>query len=118
MVLSQACVLTKTLRSCFIRNAPAKSSRNLRILCFQATLLSHKKERAHVFLSCPSLPFEMQPYFQALDLRPGDKNCLVARAQCYLELGNADAALADAEATLSDDKNFIQVKLLRPSSLA
>ena len=47
---------------------------------------------------------------QALDLRPGDKNCLVARSQCYLELGNADAALADAEATLSDDKNFIQVQ--------
>ena len=47
---------------------------------------------------------------QALDMRPGDKNCLVARSQCYLELGNADAALADAESTLSDDKNFIQVK--------
>ena len=42
-------------------------------------------------------------------MRPEDKNCLVARSRCNLQLGDAEAALADAEKTLEDDKNFIRV---------
>ena len=47
---------------------------------------------------------------QALEFREGDKNCLVARSQCYLQLGDAEKALKDAEETLVDDKNYIKVR--------
>jgi hypothetical protein len=46
---------------------------------------------------------------QALELRSTDKNCLIARAQCYLQLGEADKALADANETLKQDANYIKV---------
>jgi len=46
---------------------------------------------------------------KALELKPRDKNCLIARAQCYLLLGEADKALSDANETLTDDCNFIKV---------
>ena len=48
-------------------------------------------------------------FFQALELKPGDFNCLVARSQCHIELGNADAALADAESILEADPKHIKV---------
>ena len=48
-------------------------------------------------------------YLQALDIQNNDKSCLVARSKCYLQLGNAEAALQDAEASLKDDKNYHRV---------
>ena len=33
----------------------------------------------------------------------------MARSQCYLQLGDAEKALKDAEETLVDDKNYIKV---------
>ena len=44
-----------------------------------------------------------------LDIQNNDKSCLVARSKCYLQLGNAEAALQDAEASLKDDKNYHRV---------
>jgi len=44
----------------------------------------------------------------ALELKTGDFNCLVARSQCYIELGNADAALTDAESILEEDSKHIK----------
>ncbi|XP_063954060.1 outer dynein arm-docking complex subunit 4-like isoform X4 [Lytechinus pictus] len=44
----------------------------------------------------------------ALEIEPTDKNCLVARSKCYLQLGDSKQALKDAEAALSDDKNYIK----------
>ena len=37
------------------------------------------------------------------------RNCLCARSRCYLQLGNHNAALADAEAALKDDVTFVKV---------
>lgn len=48
-------------------------------------------------------------YLQALELQPTDKNALVARSKCYLQLGDAQAALRDAEAALAADKDFNKV---------
>ncbi|XP_071822237.1 outer dynein arm-docking complex subunit 4-like isoform X3 [Apostichopus japonicus] len=42
----------------------------------------------------------------ALEIEPNDKNCLVARSKCHLKLGDAKAALKDAEAALEDDGEF------------
>lgn len=39
----------------------------------------------------------------------GDKNCLVTRSKCWLQLGNAENALTDAEEALREDKDFIRV---------
>ena len=47
---------------------------------------------------------------QALDIQSNDKSCLVARSKCYLQLGSAEAALQDAEASLKDDKNYHRVR--------
>ena len=46
---------------------------------------------------------------QALDIQNNDKSCLVARSKCNLQLGNPEAALQDAEASLKDDKNYHRV---------
>jgi hypothetical protein len=37
------------------------------------------------------------------------RHCLTARSQCYLLLGDHDAALVDAEAALEEDVTFIKV---------
>ncbi|NWI68446.1 TTC25 protein, partial [Todus mexicanus] len=42
----------------------------------------------------------------ALKLRAGDKDCLVARSKCYLKLGDAANALKDAEESLKNDQTF------------
>ena len=54
--------------------------------------------------------FDFFPPFQALEIEPTDKNCLVARSKCYLQLGDSQAALKDAEASLSDDDKYIKVQ--------
>lgn len=50
----------------------------------------------------------LNSFDKALDIKPGDFNCLVARSQCHIELGNADAALADAEEILREDPKHIK----------
>ncbi|XP_060563429.1 outer dynein arm-docking complex subunit 4-like isoform X2 [Ruditapes philippinarum] len=43
---------------------------------------------------------------KALELTAGEKNCLVARSKCHLQLGDMLSALSDAEASLEDDKDY------------
>ncbi len=40
---------------------------------------------------------------------PVGRNCLCARSGCYLQVGNHEEALKDAELALKDDKTFIKV---------
>ena len=47
--------------------------------------------------------------FQALDLRQGDIHCLIARSQCYLQLGDSEKALQDADEVLKENKKSIKV---------
>ena len=42
-------------------------------------------------------------------MNPEDKNCLVTRSKCWLQQGNAENALADAEQALDQDREFIKV---------
>ena len=48
---------------------------------------------------------------QALEFQPEDKSCLVARSKCHLQLGDAAAALKDAEESLKEDKKYHKVEL-------
>jgi tetratricopeptide (TPR) repeat protein len=41
-----------------------------------------------------------------LELSPGNKNALVERAACYLKTGKNDLALADAEESLKENREF------------
>ncbi|XP_071481076.1 outer dynein arm-docking complex subunit 4-like [Diadema antillarum] len=50
----------------------------------------------------------LQSYSTALEIEPTDKNCLVARSKCHLQLGDSKAALKDAEAALEDDEKYIK----------
>ncbi|KAF6214868.1 hypothetical protein GE061_009612 [Apolygus lucorum] len=54
---------------------------------------------------------------KALDLNPEDKNALVARSKCYLQLGEAKKALDDAEAALSIDGTFIKALYQKAEAL-
>jgi len=56
-----------------------------------------------------SVDFFVYFVFEALDIRPTDRKCLIARAQCYQHLGEADKALADANETLKEDNKYIKV---------
>ena len=46
-------------------------------------------------------------------MKPAEKNCLIARSKCYLQLGEPENALADANETLKDDKKYIKVGCMR-----
>ena len=48
-------------------------------------------------------------YLQAMELRSDDRNCLVARSRCYLQMGDTSNALADAEASMQEDSTFFKV---------
>jgi tetratricopeptide repeat protein 25 len=41
-------------------------------------------------------------------MSPGDQGALIARSKCFLQLGEPDRALADAETALAIDKNSIR----------
>ena len=48
----------------------------------------------------------IQCYTEALELSPENKNALVERSACYLKTGRNDSALADAEESLKENKEF------------
>uniref|UniRef100_A0A3Q3BD61 Uncharacterized protein n=1 Tax=Kryptolebias marmoratus TaxID=37003 RepID=A0A3Q3BD61_KRYMA len=56
--------------------------------------------------------FVKEDYENALALSPGEKNCLVCRAKCYMKLGHLEKALKDAETSLLDDETFSEVTFL------
>ncbi|XP_052237350.1 outer dynein arm-docking complex subunit 4-like [Dreissena polymorpha] len=50
----------------------------------------------------------IESFSKALELKPEDQHCLVTRSKCYLQVGNAEASLADAEAALEQNKALIK----------
>ena len=51
----------------------------------------------------------IQCYTEVLELSSSNKNALVERAACYLKIGKNDLALADAEESLKENKEFTKV---------
>jgi tetratricopeptide (TPR) repeat protein len=45
-------------------------------------------------------------FTKALEFQPDDRACLIARSKCYLQLGDANEALKDAETSLKEDSKF------------
>ncbi|XP_049855611.1 outer dynein arm-docking complex subunit 4-like [Schistocerca gregaria] len=54
---------------------------------------------------------------KALELNPRDKNALVARSKCHLQMGEPQLALHDAEAALRIDKNFVKAIFQKAEAL-
>ncbi|XP_061189173.1 outer dynein arm-docking complex subunit 4-like isoform X5 [Saccostrea echinata] len=46
-------------------------------------------------------------FTRAIEMNPEDKKCFVTRSKCWLQLGNAENALMDAEEALRQDKEYI-----------
>ncbi|KAK3082593.1 hypothetical protein FSP39_000037 [Pinctada imbricata] len=59
----------------------------------------------------------IESFTRALDMNPGDRNCLVTRSKCWLQLGNAENSLTDAEEALVEDKNFIRGLLQKAEAM-
>ncbi|KAJ3231703.1 Tetratricopeptide repeat protein 25 [Chytriomyces hyalinus] len=55
-----------------------------------------------------SFPEAIDVFTQALNIRPTDKHCLVARSKCYIQVGSAKLALADANESLKEDDEFFK----------
>merc|ERR1712142_1311258 len=45
-------------------------------------------------------------FSKALEIKPGDKSCLVARSKCYLHIGDPESALKDADECIKDDRKY------------
>ncbi|KAJ3207300.1 Tetratricopeptide repeat protein 25 [Dinochytrium kinnereticum] len=56
-------------------------------------------------------------FTRALDIRPTDKHCLVARSQCYIQIGAADQALCDADAALKEFPDYFKAILQKAEAL-
>ncbi|XP_065888975.1 outer dynein arm-docking complex subunit 4-like [Dysidea avara] len=59
----------------------------------------------------------IESYTKALDIQANEKSCLVARSKCHLQIGDAEAALQDAEASLREDKNYHRGLFQKANSL-
>ncbi|KAJ3115367.1 Tetratricopeptide repeat protein 25 [Phlyctochytrium bullatum] len=56
-------------------------------------------------------------FTRALEIRPTDKHCLVSRSQCYIQIGAADLALADADAALKEFPDYFKAILQKAEAL-
>ncbi|RKO99918.1 hypothetical protein CXG81DRAFT_27344 [Caulochytrium protostelioides] len=56
-------------------------------------------------------------YTKALQMKPEDKHCLVARARCYIAAGQAAEALEDANTALRLDPTFFRGVLQKAEAL-
>jgi tetratricopeptide (TPR) repeat protein len=54
----------------------------------------------------------IESFTKALEFQPEDRPCLVERSKCHLQLGDTSAALADAEASLKEDKTYHRVRII------
>lgn len=56
-------------------------------------------------------------FLQALEICPTDTNALIARSNCYLQLGEPNKALEDAETAINADKANIRAIYQKAESL-
>ncbi|XP_063412401.1 outer dynein arm-docking complex subunit 4-like isoform X1 [Mytilus trossulus] len=66
------------------------------------------RDEGEYFVHVKQFQKAIESFTKALEMSTGDKNCLVTRSKCWLQLGNAENALTDAEEALREDKDFIR----------
>ncbi|KAJ3313643.1 Tetratricopeptide repeat protein 25 [Boothiomyces sp. JEL0838] len=59
----------------------------------------------------------IQIYTKAIEIRPTDKHCLVARARCYIQIGCPQEALKDANTSLKEDQTYYKGIYLKAEAL-
>ncbi|XP_071101077.1 outer dynein arm-docking complex subunit 4-like [Haliotis cracherodii] len=78
----------------------------------QVTFETHRDEGEH-FIHVKQYKRAIASFSKALEMHTGDRVCLVRRSNCYLMLGNAEQALADANECLEqDDEGKKDIKAL------
>lgn len=66
----------------------------------------HILDQSSIALSFSFIHFLFFQQQKVLELSPGNKNALVERSACYLKIGKNELALADAEESLKENKEF------------
>lgn len=66
------------------------------------------KDEGYHFVHVKQHDKAIESFTQALEMKPDDEHCLVTRSKCHLQLGNAEAALTDAEAALGLNPKLIK----------
>lgn len=66
------------------------------------------RDEGEYFVHVKQYQKAIESFSKALEMNAEDKGCLVTRSKCWLQLGNAENALTDAEAALLQDKEFIR----------
>ncbi|XP_052079857.1 outer dynein arm-docking complex subunit 4-like isoform X9 [Mytilus californianus] len=66
------------------------------------------RDEGEYFVHVKQYQKAIESFTKALEMSTGDKNCLVTRSKCWLQLGNAENALTDSEEALREDKDFIR----------
>ncbi|XP_060076212.1 muscle M-line assembly protein unc-89-like [Ylistrum balloti] len=75
------------------------------------------RDEAMYFVHVQLYQKAVESFTRASEMNPEDNVVLVTRAKCYLQLGMAENALADAEQALSHDKDYIRGLLMKAEAL-
>ncbi|CRL08098.1 CLUMA_CG021002, isoform A [Clunio marinus] len=68
-------------------------------------------------IKCGNIESGLRFLSKAIEMSPNDQGALIARSKCYLQLGEPEKALTDAETALSMDKNSIRAIFQKAESL-
>ena len=69
-------------------------------------LIEEIKNRAKGSLSTKNYPEAIQLYSKGIELKSTDAILYANRSMCYLQMGNADSALQDAERAIEHDASY------------
>ncbi|CAE7536575.1 HOP3 [Symbiodinium microadriaticum] len=83
----------------------------------KSRLIEEIKNRAKGSLTTKNYPEAIQLYSKGIELRPTDAILYANRSMCYLQMGNADSALADGEKAIENDASYAKGYFRKGSAL-
>ncbi|ESN90138.1 hypothetical protein HELRODRAFT_90920 [Helobdella robusta] len=75
------------------------------------------QSEATTFQSIGEFKKAIKSFTKALDVKPGDKNCLVSRGRCYLKIGDPERALNDSNDIQTNDPQYVKSLLIKADAL-